>query len=361
MQTSDNRTASPTQDRKSKGAFERAVSDWLDAVKRHPKLRLAFVVAYEIAQNFNRKDVFERTAQLIAWPSLRTIGEEIGLSKDAVDRHIKKLKEFGLLAIEPGRGRGVSSQYRALTCVSPAVDTSEPADDGADEGTCVSVSETCVSVFETCVSPGVDRLSDRPSDEGPSDKASKGRLPPTPHDADQDAGQHHPQPEHHGVVHLRPKSITAGKPEFERPLVVQSDSAADNVVPIRTQQTPVPINGAGRSRRRPSAGPGHDFDRFWEVYPRKDDAGLAAMKFHAARKLVDVEIIIAGAQRYAAERSGEDPQYKQKAHNWLLAKAWANQPAVPRRGHSSRSYNVIDDFGSNEAWLRAALNVEESK
>jgi hypothetical protein len=94
MQTSDNRTASPTQDRKSKGAFERAVSDWLDAVKRHPKLRLAFVVAYEIAQNFNRKDVFERTGQLIPWPSLRTIGEEIGLSKDAVDRHIKKLKEL---------------------------------------------------------------------------------------------------------------------------------------------------------------------------------------------------------------------------------------------------------------------------
>jgi hypothetical protein len=150
-----------------------------------------------------------------------------------------------------------------------------------------------------------------------------------------------------------------GKPEFERPLVVQSDSVADNVVPIRTQQTPVPINGAGQRRRRPSTGPGHDFDRFWEAFPRKDDPGIAAIRFHAARKLVDVEIIIAGAQRYAAERSGQEPQYTQKAHNWLLAKAWANPPQ-PKRS-SRRSYNVIDDFGSQEAWLRAALNVEGSK
>jgi hypothetical protein len=102
------------------------------------------------------------------------------------------------------------------------------------------------------------------------------------------------------------------------------------------------------------------FDRFFAIYPNKDDPGLAAMKFHAARKLadVDVEDIIAGAERYAAERAGEDPQYMQKAHNWLMARAWENAPK-PKRSNSHRSSSVIDDFGGLEGWVRAALDEEK--
>jgi hypothetical protein len=118
-------------------------------------------------------------------------------------------------------------------------------------------------------------------------------------------------------------------------------------------------DGACSPRRRPSTGPGHDFDRFWEAYPRKDDPGLAAMKFHAERKLVDVEIIIAGAQRYAAERAGEDPQYTMKAHNWLMARAWENGPQ-PKRSNN-RGSSVLDDFGGLEGWARAALNMEKPR
>jgi hypothetical protein len=156
MQAKHNPHASNTQDPKSKGTFERAVGGFLDAVKRHPKLRLAFVVAYEIAQNFNRNH-FKRTGQLVAWPSVRTIGEEIDMSKSAVERHTKKLEEFGLLAIE--RGHGVSSQYRALTSVPPGVDTDV---DHAADG--VPVSETGVPVSEVGVPPSWNKPSDLPSD-----------------------------------------------------------------------------------------------------------------------------------------------------------------------------------------------------
>jgi hypothetical protein len=153
-----------------------------------------------------------------------------------------------------------------------------------------------------------------------------------------------------------------GKPEFERPLVVQSDSVADNVVPIRTQQTPVPINGADQRRRRPSTGPGHDFDRFWEIFPRDNDndVRLAAINFHKACKLPDVtaEIIIDGAERYAAECVANPEKWKKAAHNWLIGECWNNVPQ-PGRSNSHRSSSVIDDFGGVEGWMRAALNVEK--
>jgi Ribonuclease G/E len=105
-----NRTASSTQDPKSKGAFERAVADWLGPMKRDPK---RFVVAHEISQGFNRNE-FIRTGQLVSWFSLRAMGEAIGVSKNAVQLQIDKLERDVLLAVVTGHQR-VSSRYRALT------------------------------------------------------------------------------------------------------------------------------------------------------------------------------------------------------------------------------------------------------
>jgi len=135
----------------SKGAYERAVADWLGPMKRDPK---RFVVAHEIAQGFNRNE-FLRTGRLLSWFSLRTMGKAIGISKNAVQHQIDKLEKDGLLAIEPGHQR-VSSRYQALTPKEQERDISRDISQPAANDAYVPVSETYVP-FSEDLCPGPPR------------------------------------------------------------------------------------------------------------------------------------------------------------------------------------------------------------
>jgi hypothetical protein len=339
------RSTSKPQDQ-SKGEFERTVSAWFAEPERNPKLRKTFVVAYQIAQNFNRAE-FARTGELVAWPTVRAIGEATGMSKTAVQRHTDKLVEAGLLAIEEGHGR-MATRYRG-TFVPLWVDKSEPAGADADEGTFVPISENFCPDFEDfCPAPSMGQTSDSTSDRN-SEQSSIGPTP-QPEEADQLQFQ---------LVSLCPNSIIVAGPELAKPLV-QSDAAAGNVVPIkaRSRSRKGPVDKAGQHRRSTAA----DFRRFWEIYPRKDSVvARAASEFHKACLRADVETIIAGAERYAAERADQDPYYTSMAHTWLHYDGWTKgetlKPRSPQpRTNGRRSVNVLDDRfdGDLREYLAAA-------
>lgn len=69
------------------------------------------------------------------------------------------------------------------------------------------------------------------------------------------------------------------------------------------------------------------FDQFWSTYPRRVGKISARKAWDKARKTVDSETIIAGAVRYAQERSGEDHEFTAHPATWLNQGRWMDDPA----------------------------------
>lgn len=71
------------------------------------------------------------------------------------------------------------------------------------------------------------------------------------------------------------------------------------------------------------------FEEYWNAYP-KHAAKEAARKAFASvlkKKLATAAELIAGAERYAEERRGQDPQYTKHPATWLHGGCWADEPA----------------------------------
>ncbi|WP_270009121.1 hypothetical protein [Rhodococcus sp. BH5] len=67
-----------------------------------------------------------------------------------------------------------------------------------------------------------------------------------------------------------------------------------------------------------------EFNRFWEVYPKREQKGQARTAFAKALKLVDVETIIEGAERYR-DSPKRNPNYTRNASTWLNGEGWADE------------------------------------
>ena len=90
--------------------------------------------------------------------------------------------------------------------------------------------------------------------------------------------------------------------------------------------------------RRSAADDGEAFDRFWVVYPKRVTKEAARKAFaKAVENGTDAEALIAGAQRYAVERQGQDPKYTKHPATWLNGGCWEDEaPGAP----------VIDEHGN---------------
>jgi hypothetical protein len=71
------------------------------------------------------------------------------------------------------------------------------------------------------------------------------------------------------------------------------------------------------------------FDTFWAVYPKKDDKPLAKRSFEKALDRSNLELIIAGAERYRDDPNRED-LFTKNPSTWLNADAWENGPLPSR-------------------------------
>lgn len=71
-----------------------------------------------------------------------------------------------------------------------------------------------------------------------------------------------------------------------------------------------------------------DFDRFWEIYPRKVGKGEARKAWTKQRKIgTNPDEIIAGAKRYRddPERLRQEPKFTKHPGPWLNAERWTDQ------------------------------------
>jgi hypothetical protein len=84
------------------------------------------------------------------------------------------------------------------------------------------------------------------------------------------------------------------------------------------------------------------FARFWAAYPRRVAKEAARKAFESAVEGgVDAEALIAGAQRYAVERGGQEPKYTKHPATWLNKGCWEDEaPGAP----------VIDESGQLVAY-----------
>ena len=73
-----------------------------------------------------------------------------------------------------------------------------------------------------------------------------------------------------------------------------------------------------------------EFERFWEIYPKKTDKGAARRAFTTAIRKADVDLIITKAKAYAEDPNLPQKQFIKYPASWLNAEAW-NNPPLPER------------------------------
>lgn len=72
-----------------------------------------------------------------------------------------------------------------------------------------------------------------------------------------------------------------------------------------------------------------DFDRFWNIYPRKVAKAAALKAWQKAIQSADIEEIIKGAERYANDPN-RHPSYTAHPATWLNAHRWGDEPLPAR-------------------------------
>lgn len=86
------------------------------------------------------------------------------------------------------------------------------------------------------------------------------------------------------------------------------------------------------------------FDSFWKIFPRKIGKGTARSAFLKALKKTDLETLLKGAERYAAEREGQDKNYTAHPATWLNGERWTDEDAPPPSAKSGTFREREIDF-----------------
>jgi hypothetical protein len=89
-----------------------------------------------------------------------------------------------------------------------------------------------------------------------------------------------------------------------------------------------------------------EFNRFWQIYPRREAKGAAQRAFRSALKRGEVEPILAAARKYAEKRRGEDKQYTAMAATWLNQDRWLDE-------EQTKQYQVLDGPKRTYAEIKA--------
>lgn len=120
---------------------------------------------------------------------------------------------------------------------------------------------------------------------------------------------------------------TRSRPEApaSAPATPAAEAPADGLVEPPTRPDPTMKN---KNSSPPPAVAPDAFDDFWTAYPRKVGKGQARKAWTKAVKTTAPEVILAGAQRYARERQGQDQQYTAHPATWLNGERWTDQPAL---------------------------------
>lgn len=137
-------------------------------------------------------------------------------------------------------------------------------------------------------------------------------------------GQSDRRSERPAVTHDRLPATAAGKPS-EEPSEKPKDIPSTDV-----EVASEPARAATKRIQGVRSDKDHRFAAFWRVYPRRVGRAEAVRKYDVAiRRGVPPEVILAGAERYAAECRSKEERFIAHPSTWLHQGRWADDPARP--------------------------------
>ncbi|KWV50484.1 hypothetical protein AS156_14255 [Bradyrhizobium macuxiense] len=269
-------------------------------------LKLAYLIAFKYMNRESRD----------ARPSQDRLADDLAVTVRTVQRLLDILRPLGLIVI-PGHGPNQASTYRLEEKATPM----SPIE--AENTTPMS-----------------------PIEEGKGDIPCSNRRHLVREKATFGAGK--------GDTHVAP---TNKKNQEEEPRKKNQGS-----ISIRAQARESDHrNGAhvsdrsGRNLRKHHRANGrqHDadaFDEFYRAYPKHKAKGEAEKAY--ARIIGNGEAtageLLAGAQRYADERSGQEPKFTKHPATWLNKKCWLDEPAVRSQTQTERLMQQCGLLGGSE-------------
>jgi hypothetical protein len=252
------------------------------------------VRAHYAWQRLVARSDLSQTARLAAWilalhrniqsdrcdVSYDGIAGGIGVSRRTAIRAVAEIEARGLIAVERGGGAGIRNQFRFL---SPAETVTELCHRNAKK----TVTEPCHPLQTKTVT--------NPEEKGDkSDPKTVTELC-------------HPNKKYNKKRNKKESPACAGvtdAPPFS--FAVGSKKEATDEVRLEARDD--------------------GFDRWWAAFPKKIGK-LKARRLHAkaVKDGADPHRLQAGAERYAQERAGQDPQYTKHPTTWLRDGCWDDE------------------------------------
>jgi hypothetical protein len=105
----------------------------------------------------------------------------------------------------------------------------------------------------------------------------------------------------------------------------------------------------------------NSFDQWWKIYPRKIAPARAEKAYHRVlkNKKATAAELLSSAQRYAAERKGQDPKFTKHPTTWLNGGCWADEPTTAIATTTARSSQPNSaTFSGMARWLSNRENQQ---
>lgn len=126
-------------------------------------------------------------------------------------------------------------------------------------------------------------------------------------------------------------------------------SPRGDISSLRGGDTPPELNITKQNEIEPntsSSSVDDGFANFWATYPRRIGKGAALKAWKKALKTATAEQILAGAERYAQIRAGDDPQYTAHPATWLNQQRWEDEPDPETRRPQTKWATQMQEIGN---------------
>ncbi len=120
----------------------------------------------------------------------------------------------------------------------------------------------------------------------------------------------------------------------------------------------IPINQPTEPTYTPTADEySQSFENWWAVYPKHEAKRTAYRAYKAARKRTTDMVLLAGAQKYAADPNRE-AAYTKNASTWLNGDCWNDKPLPPRQsGYRNKAQERYD--ANQQRYLKAKAEEQQ--
>ena len=240
----------------------------------------------------------------VAWPSIATIADDVGLSRNTVQKGLDALEQAGLIErAHPHWVAHIKQQYRptvwTLRLDQKRVRKSAKRDNGTQHA------------LNPQVNRGQDGLA--PSDQhglAPSDQ--------------------------HGLVARGQDGLAQTQKGNQRGTQTETkdmripDGKRVDLAQGELVQTAAATPAQPSEQKKPANKYPADFEEWYAQYPRKKAKGDALKAYKAARKLVGQQELVEKTAKYAryVEQSGMEPRFVPYPATWLRAAQWDDEQDV---------------------------------